>query len=367
MSAPKARSEKNRSESARPAAREPVPASFDTGEARLVLLAAAAIALFLYFIRAILLPFILAAVAAYICTPFLDWVTRRARLPRLPVAIGLFVVLVGIGAFVVTFAAQRLVVEAKSMATELQSMLENLSRQALGSGPIEIFGQTMTADELVRAALDRMREFLGQPDLLALITGYGIASLMGVFLTVVLFFYFLVSGRTVANGLLWIVPPHRRALVVRIWQRLDPVLMRYFLGMIVVVIYATVASYIGLGLILGIDHAVLLALLTGVLETVPVIGPTAAAIIAGLISLRTATGLMSILNYALYATALRLSIDQVVGPVVLGRAAHVHPVLIIFCFLAGAVLLGIPGVILAVPVALLVKNTLATLYGEQVQ
>jgi predicted PurR-regulated permease PerM len=42
----------------------------------------------------------------------------------------------------------------------------------------------------------------------------------------------------------------------------------------------------------------------------------------------------------------------------------VHPVLIIFCFLAGAVLLGIPGVILAVPVALTVKATLATLYGE---
>ena len=36
----------------------------------------------------------------------------------------------------------------------------------------------------------------------------------------------------------------------------------------------------------------------------------------------------------------------------LGRAAHVHPVLIIFCFFAGGMVLGIPGVILAVPVAL---------------
>ena len=61
---------------------------------------------------------------------------------------------------------------------------------------------------------------------------------------------------------------------------------------------------------------------------------------------------------------LRLSIDQMVGPVVLGRAAHVHPVLIIFCFLAGGVVLGIPGVILAVPVALVVKSTLATIYGD---
>ena len=50
--------------------------------------------------------------------------------------------------------------------------------------------------------------------------------------------------------------------------------------------------------------------------------------------------------------------------IVLGRAAHVHPVLIIFCFLAGGIVLGIPGVILAVPIALLVKSTLATIYGD---
>jgi len=131
------------------------------------------------------------------------------------------------------------------------------------------------------------------------------------------------------------------------------------------VVYATIAAYIGLGVILGIHHALLLALLTGILETVPVVGPTSAAVIAGLISLRTATGIGSILAYAAYATALRLSIDQLFGPIVLGRAAHVHPALIIFCFLAGGVVLGIPGVILAVPVALLVKSTLATLYGDE--
>ena len=141
-------------------------------------------------------------------------------------------------------------------------------------------------------------------------------------------------------------------------------LLRYFIGVLAVVVYATIAAYVGLGVILGINHAVFLALLTGILEIVPVIGPTSAAILAGLVSLRTATGLINIFEYAAYATLLRLSIDQIVGPVVLGRAAHVHPVLIIFCFLAGGVVLGIPGVILAVPVALVVKSTLATVYGD---
>jgi predicted PurR-regulated permease PerM len=84
-----------------------------------------------------------------------------------------------------------------------------------------------------------------------------------------------------------------------------------------------------------------------------------------LVALHTATGIMSIVAFALYAVVLRLSIDQLVAPLVLGRAANVHPVLIIFCFLAGAVTFGIVGIVLSVPVALTVKTTLATLYGEE--
>jgi len=74
--------------------------------------------------------------------------------------------------------------------------------------------------------------------------------------------------------------------------------------------------------------------------------------------------LAAILAYAIYATALRLSIDQLFGPIVLGSAARLHPVLIIFCFLSGGVLFGIAGVIMSVPIALAVKTTLATLYDD---
>jgi predicted PurR-regulated permease PerM len=336
----------------------------DVGEARAIMIGAVALVVFLYFIKLILLPFLLAAIIAYIFTPSLDWATKRTGWPRLLFSVGLFVVLFGICALVMVFAAQRLFDEARAIAGDLQGLLENFTRQAMGDEPIRLFGSSLDAHDIAQGALERMRDWFGQTDQIALVTGYGVAGVMGAFLTIVLLFYFLVSGRRVARGLFWIVPPHRRPLVARIWTRLDPVLTRYFIGVIGVVAYATVAAYIGLGVILGIQHAVFLALLTGLLETVPVIGPTAAAIIAGLVSLRTATGIINIFEYAAYATALRLSIDQVVGPVVLGRAAHVHPVLIIFCFLAGGVVLGIPGVILAVPVALVVKSTLATLYGD---
>lgn len=337
----------------------------EPGETRAVILAAAALTVFLYFIKLILLPFILPAILAYICTPALDWLAKRTRLPRLLFAIVFFAVILAVGALFLVFAARRIAVEAQGLAEDLQGLLQNFVGQAIGNHPVQLLGVSVDAHQIVQSMLDRIREWIGQTDQLALFTGYGLAALMGAFLSVVLLFYFLATGPRIAGGLLWIAPPHRRPLVRRIWARLDPVLTRYFLGMVVVVTYAATASYVGLGFFLGIQHAILLALLTGILETVPVIGPTSAAIIAGLISLRTATGFMSIVDYALYATALRLSIDQLVGPIVLGTVAHVHPVLIIFCFLAGGVVFGIPGIILAVPVALLIKSTLATLYGDE--
>ncbi len=336
----------------------------DPGETRAVILASAALLVFLYLIKFILLPFVLAAIIAYICTPPIDWAARRTGWPRILFAVAAFIVLLGTGGFVGYFATQRAVDELRGIVTDLQGLIEKFVSEALGPGPIRLFGHSLSAESIADGALARLSDWLGQADKLAMLTGYSLAAIMGVFLTVVLLFYFLVGGRRVTGGLLWMVPPHRRPLVTQIWQRLDPVLLRYFIGVLAVVIYATIASYIGLGFFLGIHHAVLLALLTGILETVPVIGPTSAAVIAGLISLRTATGFMSIVNYALYATALRLSIDQLFGPVVLGTAAHVHPVLIIFCFLSGGILFGIPGVILAVPVALLIKATLATFYGD---
>ncbi|HEY5047759.1 MAG TPA: AI-2E family transporter [Rhizomicrobium sp.] len=340
-------------------------ARLDAGEARAVIVAAAALAIFLYFIKPILLPFILPAILAYICTPAIDWLTRRTRWPRLIFAIGFFLVIMGIGVLFGVFAAGRIVDEARSLAFDLQGTLQRLVGDATGNHPVQFLGHTVDPQQAVKLVLDRIADWIGQTDQLALFAGLGLALIAGFFLCVVLLFYFLASGEHIARGLLWIAPPHRRDLVRRIWARLDPVLTRYFAGMIVVVIYATSASYVGLGFFLDIHHAVLLALLTGILETVPFIGPMAAAIVAGLVSLQTATGFMSILDYALYATALRLSIDQLVGPIVLGAAARLHPVLIIFCFLAGGVVFGIPGVILAVPLALLIKSTLATLYGDE--
>ena len=339
-------------------------ASRDATEVRAVVVTLVALALFVYLVGFIVLPFVIAGIVAYICTPLLDWLAGRTALPRALLAVVLFLLLVGIAGFTVAVAGRHLVAEIGGTVTDLQGTLDHLLHRAADAEPMRLFGRSIDVNGIVRAIGERIHGWFNRPDRLMLVAGFGFATLVGTFLTVVLLCYFLVSGKGVARGLFWLVPPSRRPLVAQIGRRLDPVLKRYFIGLFVIVVYAVIAAYIGLGLILGIDHAFLLALLTGILETIPIIGSTTAAVVAGLVSLHTATGLSSILAFALYAVLLRLSIDQIVAPLVLGSAGHVHPVLIIFCFLTGAALLGIPGVILAVPAALTVKAALATIYGD---
>jgi len=88
----------------------------DSGEARAIMIGAVVLTIFLYFIKLILLPFVLAGIIAYICTPALDWVAARTRWPRLLFAVALFLLLFGVAAVVMTFVAQRLLDEVRATA-----------------------------------------------------------------------------------------------------------------------------------------------------------------------------------------------------------------------------------------------------------
>ncbi|WP_162009793.1 AI-2E family transporter [Methylocystis heyeri] len=315
-------------------------------------------AVVLHELQWILLPFVIAGLVAFLCTPLVDRLGRGKSHGAATVAV--FLVIVGALAALGLLGAPPLARELARLVTDMRHTFEILAKSTVGDGNVSLFGQSMNAEQIAQAATDGVRSWIEQPERVLALGGVGFAGLFGMFLTCVLLFYLLLSGRRIMAGLIWLAPPERRPLVAETLRRLDPVLRRYFIGVVIVVIYATLAAYAGLGLMLGIRHAAFLALLTGLLEMVPVVGPAASALIAGLVAIRHATGIGPIIGYAVYVAVLRLSIDQLLGPLVLGVAAQLHPVAIIFAFLAGGALFGIPGVILAAPMFLVVKVSLAT-------
>jgi predicted PurR-regulated permease PerM len=333
-----------------------------SGRATTVVLVA--IVLFLYGIRHVLPPFVLAGAAAYACTPVVNRLTARTRLPRVLWAIAVFLLLAGMLALVAELGLPALFAEIANFATDTERMVEDAIRGVIGDRTVLLLGEPMNASQLAKKAVEGVRGWAAQTTEIVTLAAYSFAFVFGTFLTLVILFYFLTGGPQLARGAIRLIPPQQRALIQHIAARIDPVLKRYIIGVVLVVIYAATAAYIGLGLILGLKHAVFLAILTGLLEMIPVIGPLMAAVIAGVVALQAATSVWNIIGYVIYAAALRLSIDQLFGPIVLGQAARMHPVLVIFCFLSGGVLLGVAGVLIAVPVALTIRIVLATLYDE---
>jgi len=332
-----------------------------------ILFIISAAALTLYELQLVLIPFVLAGVVSYICYPAIVFVGDRTKLPRILVAIAVFLALVAFGSVIGLLGIPPLATELTHVATDFQGTLDRFAETLIGGGTLDLFGQPMNAHQLADTIGGAIRGWIGNVRVLSLIAGSAFVGGFGFLLTLVLLFFFMVSGRSVVGGLLWLVPPGQRPLIEdHILSNLDPVLRRYFLGVIAVVCFAAVFAYIGLGLVLGVPHAEFLALITGILEAVPIVGPAMAAVIAGLVAVQHNSGLNAIIGYAIYLTALRLSIDQLFGPVVLGAAGRVHPALIIFCFLSGGALFGVIGVIAAVPIVLVIKTTLSVLYDEPI-
>jgi predicted PurR-regulated permease PerM len=328
-----------------------------------LVLAIGAAAFVLHLLQTVLLPFVIAAIIAYLCAPLVDWLTVRTRLPRWLVALGLLALLLGVGVLSGLAALPLLQQQLQGVAADPHGAVADFTQAMLGTHSIQLFGSTLNAQRVADLVVGGVQHEMTGAQFLGL-AGWSAAAAFGFILVWVLIAYFLLDARAIAAGLLWLVPPSARARAEHIWHELDPILRRYFIGVAAVVAYAAVAAYLGLGLILGLHHAAVLALLTGFLELVPVVGPVAAAVMAGLVAVQQAASSWDIWAYIGYAIALRLSIDQLVGPIVLGSAASVRPVVVIFCLLAGGALFGVVGVILAVPIALLVKVSLSVLYAE---
>jgi predicted PurR-regulated permease PerM len=322
------------------------------------------VALLINQLQWVLLPFVISGLLAYICTPGIEWLAARTRLPRALYAVAAFLLLLLFASLLGFLGLPAMIRALRGIVTDLQGIVTAAARSAIGSSDITLMGEPMNAEQFAAAMVASVRDWLGNAGRIAALGTAAFATMIGAILTLVLLFYLLLSGPAIARGLLALVPPGQRPLVRDIALQSDPMVRRYFVGVVVVVVYSSTAAYLGLGFVLGLPHAALLALMTGLLEAIPLMGPIAAAVVAGLVALRHANGIGPIVAYAVYATALRLSIDELLGPIVLGAAARLHPVIVIFCLLAGGALFGIVGVILAVPAALVLRTALAILYDE---
>lgn len=318
---------------------------------------------FLYIVRLAVLPFLIAAAIGFAATPAVDWVSRHARLRWGFAALIVYLAVMAVvaaGAYVV-YAA--LATELGHVVRDLPQLIERFLRELFGGDTVSLFGHPLHVDELARQAIGGLVAMIEQPGRWLILGLYTFGAVTGLTLLVVLIYFFLADGAEIYESALWLVPPEYREDVAEVMGKIAPMLRRYLIGLLVIFVFAVIATWLFIRFLLHLRFPLLLGLVTGALEMVPVVGPAVSAALIGLLSLGQ-HGLWSLAAFGAYVTVFRLIIDRILGPVVLGTAVRLHPVVIMFAMLAGGLVLGVIGVIIAVPVAAAVRIVLQHYYAQ---
>ncbi len=171
----------------------------------------------------------------------------------------------------------------------------------------------------------------------------GIFSAISVF---AISFYFLLYRDTVRKSFASLFPKHLRDRVDKISREAEDKLGSWLRGQIVLSGFIGVLTWIVLTF-LGIDFALSLAVIAGILELIPTIGPILSAIPAIIVALNISIPMA--LFVAVSYFLIQLLENNILVPRIMGRAVGLNPIIIIIGIIVGGKLLGVAGALLAIP------------------
>lgn len=305
---------------------------------------------FMWYIRDIVGVVFVAWVFASAVDPAIDYLQKK-KVPRaisllsiLGIAVG-FLVLVG-------------VLLVPPLATELGELAEVIPEYVdefkglQDSVPFDIEGSIQGLSEQVAGASGQV---------LGYILGVfgGIFTFLGV---IVLTFYMTVEEDSMKKFIRQISPLKFQPFVIQKIHKVQRKMGAWLRGQLILMLIIGTLTYIGL-LILQVEYALVLALLAGLLEFVPVLGPILAAIPAIFFAF-VQNPVTALLVLILFVIIQQLE-NNVIVPRVMKRSVGLNPLITIIGLLVGAKIAGIVGMLLAVPVIVIAWVFLEDFFSEK--
>src|SRR5664280_2673191 len=324
---------------------------------------AAAVVFLLWLARDIIGPFVVAGVLAYAFSPVVSGVQSRTRLPRAAViGIGYVLVLAVLGGLGF-IAAERLNRELTALSSGGHDVIGSGMHKLFGD-TVVVFGNTLSVADLSRQIKESLVGLVNSPSSAVQVAERAADIGLKVILSLIITFYLLLDGGRFGRFALRFLDREQRADSLRLGHRIHVVLGRWLRGQLLLIGLVTVVMYVILGPILHIPYALILAVLSGLLEIIPLVGPVIAAALAGTVAFSSHGLDTTIVVLAVYLVVRQIE-DQIIMPVVIGRAVHLHPVVTIFAVLVGLSSFGILGGLLGVPAAAAANVVFNELYRRE--
>jgi predicted PurR-regulated permease PerM len=324
----------------------------------LILLAVAALLWIVYKLTTVLLLIILSVFFAYLVAPLVDLVQRPLRIggrelviPRgLAIGIVYAVLFVGFGLAIYLLAPQlgaqfpefRLQAAAyyKTITSASDRLNQYFMQHRMPEGIVKAINNTFLGliakgGELASAAFERMLGLIIFIPWLVLIP--------------ILSFFFLKDADSFRRSVLAMLPRGRlRWRGDEFFQDINSTLAAYIRAQLTACLMVGAICSVGFAL-LGLPSPLVLGLIAGMLEFVPLVGPLVVAILAiALALLHSGFGLAFLV--LVFLGVLRIIEDYVIYPKLIGQGIHLHPLAVILAILAGAEIAGVAGIFLAIPV-----------------
>jgi predicted PurR-regulated permease PerM len=311
---------------------------------------------FLYIVRIILLPFALALLLSFLLEPLIKFLVAK-DMPRMGALIFVFGILATLCAVVVFIFIPAILGELNDLAakiphyfSELELVVENLNNR------YEAIETPHTLDLIFNNIINRLEEegvrFAEQTsqDLINLLT-----HSFSFILAPILAFYILKDMRRIKVTLWSIVPHTYRSGLKKLVGRIKESLFGFIKGQLLISLFVGMLSIGGL-YFLDIKFYLVIGILAGVLNLIPYVGPILGAIPAVIIAAFSSIEL--IISVSLLFVIIQQLEGGVISPKIMGDKVGLHPLMIIFALLSGGELLGIMGMMIAIPIAVIIKELL---------
>ena len=328
---------------------------------------AAALILLLYFLSPILAPFLFAAILAYISNPLVSWIERH-RVPRTVGAVLVMLLLAGLLLLLLLILLPLFIKEVRLLSERLPGFLAQLNdnlvpwiKARFGTElQFDLAGLQKLFNENLQGA-----DGLGMKLLASLRIG-GLAVLgfvVNLLLVPVVLFYLLRDWNALLAQVEKLLPRRWHPQLSGIAREIDAVLAEFLRGQIAVMVLMSALYVLGLWLV-GLEFALPIGIITGMLVFLPYVGMLTGLLLATVVALMQSPGVSGVIPVWIVFGIGQTLEGTLVTPFLVGKRIGLHPVAVIFALLAFGQIFGFFGVLLALPASAALLVGLRHLGGQ---
>ena len=303
---------------------------------------------FFYQIGYIVLLFFVAFLFAAAFDPLVDKL-QEYRVPRALTVLGIYIVLFAFLALFVTNVVTLVADQIGQIAQSVGHFVANMEAKGVDSMPFAKQLGPYIRDFLdsidVETAASQLRDILGIISNQLLTISIGLANLI---IILVLTFFMTVEEKSIESFYLSLFPSKYGEYISLKMSAVRDQIGLWLRGQLMVSIVAGVISYIGL-VIMGVEYALTLSLIAGILMVVPVVGRVFAWIITFPIVFNQDP--MLSVWMSLYYLGIQQVENNVLVPIIMNKAVGLSPIVIVFAMMVGLEFWGLAGLIISIPIA----------------